>query len=385
IAPDFSASKQTCVPARPRRRSTWRWARLSRSWANISASRRLSSKFLEPTTTRSAAWRGRARRRSAPRAEVHRSHAAPKALITPALFSPPPPRPPGEEGEISFFSPLSPGGWGGGGGRGGWGGEGLPTPQLQQRRHIRVRRLLLQLLWDPELQEASTAHDADAVGQSEGLAEVVGHQHGGLGEAAFQLQELAVELQAGQGVEGAEGLVEQDQRRIGGEGAGEGDPLALASGELGGIAAALSRGEPDQLQHLARPLLATVAVPAEETGDQLDVALDAPVGDQAAVLRHVADAATEGDGIEVRRGLSLDPHGAGGGLDHPVEGAEKSGLPRAALAHQGHRLPGIHRQGHSGEGGRAVAVGLGDLERLQDGLSVHAGSISREGATIAAS
>ena len=194
-----------------------------------------------------------------------------------------------------------------------------------------------------------------------------------------------MELEAGQGVQGAERLVEQDQRRIGGEGAGEGDALALASGELGGVAAALSRGEPDQLQHLARPLLATVAVPAEETGDQLDVALDAPVGDQAAVLRYVADAAPEGDGVEVRRGLPLDPHGAGRGLDHPVEGAEEGGLPRAALAHEGHRLPGIHREGHSGEGGRAVAVGLGDLDRLQDGLSVHAGSISREGATIAAS
>ena len=58
-----------------------------------------------------------------------------------------------------------------------------------------------------------------------------------LPERLPQLQELPVELQAGEGVEGAEGLVEEDDRRIGGEGPGEGDALALASGELGRVAA----------------------------------------------------------------------------------------------------------------------------------------------------
>jgi hypothetical protein len=37
--------------------------------------------------------------------------------------------------------------------------------------------------------------------------------------------ELAAQLGPGQRVEGAEGLVEQDQPRLGGEGAGEGHPL----------------------------------------------------------------------------------------------------------------------------------------------------------------
>src|SRR5436305_9297251 len=63
MAPFFRASKQTCVPARPRRRSTWSFVRLSRSWAKISASSRLSSKFFEPMTMRSAARRGVERRR----------------------------------------------------------------------------------------------------------------------------------------------------------------------------------------------------------------------------------------------------------------------------------------------------------------------------------
>ena len=76
-----------------------------------------------------------------------------------------------------------------------------------------------------------------------------------------------MQLQTGEGVEGAEGLVEEDDGRIGGEGAGEGDALSLAAGELGGVARAVDGGvEPDQLQHLARPRLAALRVPAQERG-----------------------------------------------------------------------------------------------------------------------
>jgi hypothetical protein len=79
--------------------------RLSRSWANISARRRLSSKFLEPTTMRPAAWAGTGaarRRRRRRRKRIGSIVAAARALITPALFSQPPPRPPGEEGVVSL-------------------------------------------------------------------------------------------------------------------------------------------------------------------------------------------------------------------------------------------------------------------------------------------
>jgi hypothetical protein len=48
----------------------------------------------------------------------------------------------------------------------------------------------------------------------------VGHQDQRLPERFPQLQELPVKLQAGEGVEGSEGLVEEDDGRIGGQGAG---------------------------------------------------------------------------------------------------------------------------------------------------------------------
>ena len=56
------------------------------------------------------------------------------------------------------------------------------------------------------------------------------------------------------GVHGAEGLIEQEHARFGGQGAGDGDALALAAGELVGVAAvqALQAEEAEQLRH-ARP------------------------------------------------------------------------------------------------------------------------------------
>src|SRR4051794_12454786 len=144
MAPLFRASKQTCVPASPRRRSTWRSVRLSRSWANISARSRLSSKFFEPMTIRSAAWRGRARRIANP--VIHPSRDK----------GPPPTLPPSRNDRTDPTDPSDLKG-------------ASHTPHLQQSLHIRVRRLRGQLLRLPELEEAAGAHDADAVGETEGF------------------------------------------------------------------------------------------------------------------------------------------------------------------------------------------------------------------------
>ena len=45
-------------------------------------------------------------------------------------------------------------------------------------------------------------------------------------------QELALQVEAGDRIEGGEGLVEQQQGRLGGQGAGDSHPLLLAPGEL---------------------------------------------------------------------------------------------------------------------------------------------------------
>src|SRR6185369_3003603 len=105
-------------------------------------------------------------------------------------------------------------------------------------------------------------HDADPGGEAEGFVEVVGDEDHGLLHGLLERLKLAVEVEAGQGVQGSEGLVEENDRRIGGEGAREGDSLALASGELAGIAAGVGAGrETDEVEHLLRAGPGALAVP----------------------------------------------------------------------------------------------------------------------------
>ena len=54
------------------------------------------------------------------------------------------------------------------------------------------------------------------------------------------------------GIEGGEGLVEEDDLGIGGQGAGQGDALLLPAGELVGVAAGQA-GQADQFQQLVHP------------------------------------------------------------------------------------------------------------------------------------
>ena len=56
--------------------------------------------------------------------------------------------------------------------------------------------------------------------------------------AAAEVEEEALQVEAGDGVERGEGLVEEEQGRIGGQGAGDADALALSAGEFAGVAGA---------------------------------------------------------------------------------------------------------------------------------------------------
>ena len=82
----------------------------------------------------------------------------------------------------------------------------------------------------------SGCEEDDALGEVEGLVEVVGDEEDGLGDAVQEVAKHGLHLGAGDGVEGAEGLVHEEDGGVGGEGASEADALALASGELMGEA-----------------------------------------------------------------------------------------------------------------------------------------------------
>ena len=104
---------------------------------------------------------------------------------------------------------------------------------------------------------AAGGEDRDPVAHPHGLVDVVGDQHDGLAELALQPQELVLQPGAHHRVDGAERLVHQQHRRVGGERAGDADALALAAGELVRVAVGVRRRvEPDELHQLQRTRLA---------------------------------------------------------------------------------------------------------------------------------
>ena len=99
--------------------------------------------------------------------------------------------------------------------------------------------------------DAALGQDGDAVAEAHRLLDVVGHEHHRLAHLGLQAEELALQPVAGDRVDGAERLVHEQHRRVGGQGPGHADPLALAARQLVRVAAAVAAGfEADQLEQL---------------------------------------------------------------------------------------------------------------------------------------
>ena len=154
---------------------------------------------------------------------------------------------------------------------------------------------------------------------------------GGLG--GVDLQQQVLHAQAGQGVERAEGLVEQQHLRAAGERPGEGGALGHAAGDLAG---AQVRGvlEADQLQQVAHPLAARLRGGGAGQAEG-DVLLEGAPGQQARLLegdRGALVGADEGRAAEAQR-TGAGPVQA---RDEPQEGR----LPAAGGADDGEDLAG---------------------------------------------
>jgi hypothetical protein len=89
--------------------------------------------------------------------------------------------------------------------------------------------------------------DDDAVADVDALVDVVGEEHDGRAVGAVDLQEQVLQLFAGLGVEGTEGLVHQEEGGAADEGAGDGAALLHSAGELPGMAAG-GAGQADALE-----------------------------------------------------------------------------------------------------------------------------------------
>ena len=168
----------------------------------------------------------------------------------------------------------------------------------------------------------AVGHHDDAVGEQHRFVDVVGHHHDRALGAGDDLQQLVLQVRAGQRVEGAEGLVHQQHLGLHRQRPGDADALLHAARDLvrplgGGVAHVdeLERGQRARLQLLLRiglcehPLDRDVDVlEAREPGQQRvvlehDAALGARRSDLAVVAQE--DAARRqrqaGDEVQERR------------------------------------------------------------------------------------
>ena len=152
------------------------------------------------------------------------------------------------------------------------------------------------------------------------------------GDAGLALEgfEFEAHLLAQFGIEGGEGLIEQEHIGLEHEGAGEGDALAFAAGELGGAALFLA-GEADEgdgFADAAFDFRDAVALEAE-----FDIGAGGEVGEEGVVLEDGADVAFVGR--VVVDGLAIEQHIAGGGLFETGDEAEGGGLAAAGGSEEG--------------------------------------------------
>ena len=186
--------------------------------------------------------------------------------------------------------------------------------------------------------------------------------YGGHLQLLVELAQPAPQLLAHLGVQGAEGLVQEQERRLGGQRARQCHPLALPSGKLVRIAAA----DPIQLDQLEQflhrsadlrfrqPLGAGLDAKAE--GDVLE---DGEVAEQRVVLENEAHPA-------VLRTLPRRVHPAEQDLSgvrnlQARDGAQERGLPAAGRPQQRHQLPVGDVQRHVLQHLVLSVVGLGEV------------------------
>src|SRR2546430_16699391 len=82
-----------------------------------------------------------------------------------------------------------------------------------------------ELLRRPEEHDPALLHQPDRVAEQQSLAHVVRHEDDRLAEPPLQREELTLQLDARDGIERPERLIQQEERRIGGEAPGAADPL----------------------------------------------------------------------------------------------------------------------------------------------------------------
>ncbi len=205
--------------------------------------------------------------------------------------------------------------------------------------HEGAGRLVVDLGRGTDLLDLAGIHQYHPIRHLQRFLLIVGDEQAGDVQLVVQLAQPAAQLLAHLGVEGAEGLIQQQHLGLHRQRAGQRNPLTLAAGELGRIA----RGHMAEL-HQIQQLLDPGA--DRRLGRSLAAWLDPKakrhvlehrhVAKQGVVLEHEADVALAH--VQIRGILAADDDVAAVGLLQPGDDPQQSGLAAAGGAEQRHQL-----------------------------------------------
>src|SRR6266852_1029048 len=145
----------------------------------------------------------------------------------------------------------------------------------------------------------------------------MGDEQSRLVEPISQVEELLLQFHTGYWIKRAKGFVQQQQRRICCERAGDTHPLTLAAGQLAGIARGeLRRKKPDLCQEMLDAGIDVAELPTFQTRNQSDIGGYSEMRKEARILDHVPDPTPEPDQIPGGRGYTLDQDITGAWQEH---------------------------------------------------------------------
>src|SRR5690606_11072267 len=200
--------------------------------------------------------------------------------------------------------------------------------------------------------DPALAHDHHAVGQLQRLFLIVGDEDRGVPGRFMDLAQPATKLLAHLRVERPEGFVEQQDFRLDGQRAGQGDALALAARKLVGIALF----EPLELDEFEEGAGALVDFGLRRPGARLshfqpeaDIVEHAHMAKERIMLEDEADIAVL---HAFERGvLVAEMNGPLGGEIEPRDQAQKRGLARARRPQQRDQLARMDIERYVVQGG----------------------------------
>jgi hypothetical protein len=145
-------------------------------------------------------------------------------------------------------------------------------------------------------------------GQPHRLSHVVGHQQRAHALLTLHPLEAPVDALAGDGVDGGERLVEQQQARLEHERAAQAQALLLPAGKRVRVAVGDLRRQLHLIEQLAKAGVTRARGQPDRRATQLDVLPIGEVGEQAGALHRVADTAAKPDQLACRNRLAEDTH-----------------------------------------------------------------------------